>query len=65
MPNQEKELALYRKLYAIVFSMADEALTQLEKATEPGLDLLGIHRAKEILSEALQTAEETYLNADI
>ena len=65
MPNQEKELELYRKLYAVLFSKADEALTQLEKATEPGLDLLGIHRAKEILSEALQTAEETYLNAEI
>ena len=67
MNNKEKELELYKKLYAIVFVKADEALTQLEKATEldGAWDLLGIYRAKEILSEALQKAEDIYLNADI
>lgn len=67
MDSKEKELELYKKLYAIVFVKADEALTQLEKAMEldGAWDLLGIYQAKEILSEALQNAEETYLNTDI
>ena len=67
MNSKEKELALYKKLYAIVFVKADEALTQLKKATEVdgGVDLLSIYRAKEILFEALQNAEDTYFSADV
>ena len=66
MTNEEKQLKLYQKLYATVFAKADEALTELEKATKQGgaLDLSGVCRAKIILTEALQNAEELYLNAE-
>ena len=66
MTYEETQLKLYQKLYATVFAKADEALTELEKATEQrdAPDLSGICRAKIILTEALQNAEELYLSAE-
>lgn len=48
MTYEETQLKLYQKLYATVFAKADEALTELEKATEQrdAPDLSGICRAR-------------------
>ena len=63
MTDQQKELALFKKLYFTLFGKVDDALLQLDKALglDGALDLIGIFRAKEILLEALKEAEDAYL----
>ena len=56
-------MELYKKLYATLFAKADEALTELDKASalESSYDILATYRARDILEKALQEAEETYI----